>query len=162
MKTKLSSEELRIRANARSALRMRRLRADPIIGPAMLAESRQRLERWRTEHPEKVKEIQRLRRARRDKKTNYGTVNLKHWLAVLAAFYNGCAVCSDKEHGLHKDHWIPLAHGGKHQNGNLIPLCPRCNREKSAQEPHEWLVLKEHGLVALARIETIRRRLVHV
>lgn len=154
----MANTEWRAKINAKQAARQRRLRADPIKGPILKAAALIRLNKWRAEHPEKVREMNKMVKLRRSKKTT-GTINVSYWFATLAAFNNKCAVCGDGEHGLHRDHWIPISTGGKHENRNMIPLCPKCNRSKSNHEPYAWLVMKEHGLATLARIETVRRRL---
>jgi hypothetical protein len=38
------------------------------------------------------------------------------------------------------DHVFPLAKGGTHAIGNLVPACPRCNRLKSDMLPAEFFL----------------------
>lgn len=45
----------------------------------------------------------------------------------------------------HVDHLIPLALGGSHSIGNLVPSCASCNLEKGASDP--WTFLEERGLL---------------
>ncbi|WP_368857858.1 HNH endonuclease [Streptomyces sp. DH12] len=37
------------------------------------------------------------------------------------------------------DHVRPLAHGGLHEWGNLVPACRDCNRAKSDSDVVSWL-----------------------
>jgi len=153
-----SAEELRDRKNARARLKQAKRRADPIIGPAIKAADRARLEKWRLANPEKVKQMKKMVSLRRSKKIT-GKVSLSYWLAIVSAFGGVCAVCGKPDKNMHRDHWYPVALGGKHANGNIIPLCGKCNVSKGAKQPHQWLIMQEHGLYNLARIETTRRRL---
>jgi 5-methylcytosine-specific restriction endonuclease McrA len=36
------------------------------------------------------------------------------------------------------DHFIPLAGGGTHALGNLVPACPSCNYSKTDHDPEQW------------------------
>lgn len=43
------------------------------------------------------------------------------------------------ETGIHIDHILPLACGGKHVPDNLCASCPRCNLSKNSKLPDEWI-----------------------
>ena len=36
------------------------------------------------------------------------------------------------------DHFVPLAKGGTHALGNLVPACPSCNYSKSDHDAETW------------------------
>lgn len=59
-------------------------------------------------------------------------------IARLVARHDGkCAYC-DKPGPVELDHVVPLARGGRHAIGNLLPACMRCNRSKNARLLIEW------------------------
>jgi 5-methylcytosine-specific restriction endonuclease McrA len=47
-----------------------------------------------------------------------------------------CIYCGDD--ATQVDHVIPLARGGQHRIGNLVPSCARCNQSKGAKLITEW------------------------
>jgi 5-methylcytosine-specific restriction endonuclease McrA len=49
---------------------------------------------------------------------------------ILELPLEDCAYCFNDSKEL--DHFIPIAVGGSHWAGNLVPSCSRCNRLKSA------------------------------
>lgn len=53
---------------------------------------------------------------------------------------NKCAYCSTPlNHGGHVDHIVPVSRGGKNEPENLTLACARCNLEKHAKTPEEFL-----------------------
>lgn len=63
-------------------------------------------------------------------RTNDPYLPAKRYIKTLEAFGNACANCGSKN-GLHIDHMVPVAKGGKTVVENLIPLCQTCNLQKS-------------------------------
>lgn len=51
-----------------------------------------------------------------------------------------CANCrvSLRRAGSQLDHIMPLARGGKNDDGNVQLLCPTCNNRKRASDPIDW------------------------
>lgn len=49
----------------------------------------------------------------------------------------GCAYCGGPYE--HDDHALPLARGGAHSLGNLVPSCAACNMEKHTRTPLEYM-----------------------
>lgn len=63
--------------------------------------------------------------------------------------YDGyCAYCGVRPEKLHIDHVVPIAKGGRHSIGNLLPACMACNLSKKATLLAVWLHRREgagHG-----------------
>lgn len=57
-------------------------------------------------------------------------------LRRLVNRYGGCAYCDGPYEAL--DHVVPLARGGRHSIGNLLPACRFCNSSKGARLLVEW------------------------
>ena len=87
--------------------------------------------KWKAEHPEAAREYQARRRAR---KTGNGVflVTNRDWRRVLLRYDYRCAYCGEATE-LHQDHLIPIARGGRHSIGNLVPACIVCNGSKGAR-----------------------------
>ena len=84
-------------------------------------------------HPEKSLEAKFRRRAL---KANNGVnlVTSAETAGIIAMPCTACKAPSPSE----IDHIIPLARGGSHTIGNLMPLCPSCNRSKNDMLYTEW------------------------
>ncbi len=72
-----------------------------------------------------------------------GFVDPDTWQAVLAFYRYACAYCA-VDHWDQQDHCKPLSRGGKHEIGNVVPACARCNYRKGTQtwQPkrrHPWM-----------------------
>lgn len=50
---------------------------------------------------------------------------------------NECVYCKRKGK-MQLDHFYPLALGGPHVLGNLVPCCQKCNNNKKAKDPKAW------------------------
>jgi hypothetical protein len=94
--------------------------------------------RWAVAHPEKMQARRRARRAL--KRGNPGSVGveLRDWRRLVRRHRGCCAYCGDQPETIHMDHVIPLARGGRHAIGNVLPACPTCNHSKSATLLVEW------------------------
>jgi 5-methylcytosine-specific restriction endonuclease McrA len=57
--------------------------------------------------------------------------------ARFATFGNCCAYCGESG-DMHMDHFVPLARGGTHTLGNLLPACSRCNLSKRDHDAEAW------------------------
>lgn|SRR5574341_1394049 len=66
-------------------------------------------------------------------------------------FFGGCAYCGTKVPPIELDHFYPVYLGGSDNPNNLIPACTKCNRQKSASDPVNW-VLKTFGADILSKI----------
>lgn len=62
-------------------------------------------------------------------------------IARLAGRHSGrCAYCVTRPWE-HLDHVIPIARGGRHSIGNLLPACQPCNQSKNSRLLAEWRYL---------------------
>ena len=94
---------------------------------------------------EKYASDENLRLYNREKsKRRKATIKERHAVRVRSrdirarfAQFDGCAYCGT--HGdMHMDHFIPLAHGGTHALGNLVPACAACNYSKRDHDAETW------------------------
>lgn len=78
---------------------------------------------------------------RRARKANAECVHisLTELQALHVRFDGMCAWCPS--HGTTLDHVVPLARGGMHAIGNLVPCCSSCNSKKNARDPQDWAAL---------------------
>ena len=58
------------------------------------------------------------------------------WLDILDWFGGKCAYCLLPANEI--DHLVPVASGGDHSNGNVVPACKRCNASKGKKSLLEW------------------------
>lgn len=65
-------------------------------------------------------------------------VSVADWLGVLRRYGHCCAYCGQCGDPLEMDHVVPLARGGRHAVGNVLPACKSCNRSKNALLLVEW------------------------
>lgn len=94
-----------------------------------------RVERWNRANPDQKRAYGMKRRA---KARNGYTSGAK--LRARYDFYGGrCYYCGDPATCL--DHRIPLARGGAHLPGNLVPACHGCNSRKYTRTEREFLLL---------------------
>lgn len=78
------------------------------------------------------------RRARiRGNKDSVG-VQERDWRRLVARYKGRCAYCQRKPDVLHMDHIVPIARGGRHGIGNIIPACGDCNHSKGSKLLMEW------------------------
>jgi len=92
---------------------------------------------WRKENPEKHREYEHRRRARKAGAT-IGEVNE---FAVYDLYNSTCLYCGDKE-DLTIDHIVPLNGGGPHCQDNLVIACRSCNASKSDTPLEEWIQMR--------------------
>lgn len=75
-------------------------------------------------------------------------VTAADWLRVLHHYDHQCAYCGSSGGALTQDHVIPLARGGRHAIGNLIPACGSCNSSKNDRLLIEWRSIAMKALAA--------------
>lgn len=56
---------------------------------------------------------------------------------VSVRHQDACVYCGAKSNIVH-DHFIPLAKGGPHVLGNIVPACQHCNSSKRDKDPKQW------------------------
>ncbi|MFF5642950.1 HNH endonuclease [[Kitasatospora] papulosa] len=94
--------------------------------------------RWAVDHPEEMQARRRARRAH--KRNNAGSVGVEvdDWRRLVARYLGCCAYCGGRPETIQMDHVVPLARGGRHAIGNVLPACPTCNNSKSATLLAVW------------------------
>jgi 5-methylcytosine-specific restriction endonuclease McrA len=89
--------------------------------------------RYRSKNPEVVAN---QNHRRRDRKINNGSfVIRKSFMRKL--YESQCWYCGSNKN-IQADHVVPLARGGRHSEGNLMPLCRSCNLSKRDKTITEW------------------------
>ena len=61
----------------------------------------------------------------------------RHILERFAQFDHRCAYCG-AEGDMQIEHVVPIAKGGTHALGNIVPACQRCNYSKHTNEVESW------------------------
>lgn len=62
----------------------------------------------------------------------------RDWQRMKARYRNACSYCGATGTKLQRDHVIPLAKGGSHGVGNIVPACPPCNYGKHTSLAVQW------------------------
>jgi 5-methylcytosine-specific restriction endonuclease McrA len=82
---------------------------------------------------------------RRDERMRAGREKTERFAAMIRGIKYDRCVCywcrKVLPDGGTVDHVTPLAKGGKHCAGNVVPACPECNSEKRDRHPMELGVL---------------------
>jgi predicted nucleic acid-binding Zn ribbon protein len=94
---------------------------------------------WSRRNPARYQTIKAAARVRRHYRlaTSPG-VSPRDWQRTLNRFQGRCAYCNNPTPLPHMDHVIPLARGGLHQIGNVLPACPDCNMHKGSKLLAVW------------------------
>lgn len=107
----------------------------------MSDEAKQRLAEWRASKPERDKLARKAREHRRSERCRKARglfpVRGKDLEARFDQFKMKCAYCGCSCSPT-LDHFIPIAKGGTHALGNLIPACHDCNSRKRDLDPELW------------------------
>lgn len=91
---------------------------------------------WRAKNPELLRAAW-LRRKARKNGSEARTVTGADIRRLIARHDGLCAYCKTEPFE-HIDHVVPLARGGRHAIGNLLPACQTCNLTKGAKTLSEW------------------------
>lgn len=94
---------------------------------------------WHARHPG----VRRLRAAqygaKRYRLESLGAgISASDWQRTLQRWGGACAYCGQRPVQIQMDHVVPLARGGAHSIGNILPACPPCNMSKGAKLLTEW------------------------
>lgn len=145
-KVKLRSEIYRERHKDRLAVERRaKYREDPTVILSAAA-------RWRKNHPDRARQSSLNWHAKNpDRAAHYEAnrralkrgggqtkISPQEWILKQQEYDFRCAYCFALTK-LTRDHVVPLAKGGKHTIGNIVPACITCNSSKSKTELLEWL-----------------------
>jgi 5-methylcytosine-specific restriction endonuclease McrA len=87
--------------------------------------------RWAKAHPERMREYQRVRRARKLGANGVAIVGQGKVDQRMRVWGGKCWICGGGAEEM--DHVKPLAIGGLHMASNLRPVCRRCNSKKGAR-----------------------------
>lgn len=98
------------------------------------------------ENPERMRAIRRRRKGQLRAEALRFTE--RDWERLKARYRYCCAYCGRRDE-LHREHVVPLARGGRHSIGNILPACPSCNGSKKARLLSDWRyrVLRARGEV---------------
>lgn len=123
------------------------------------AEQRARAQQWylvnRDRHKQ-IGEVWRLRNPDRDaltrrrveaaRRANIGSdrISERDWLRLVRRYRHQCAYCDVPVQRPHMDHVVPLARGGRHTIGNVLPVCGPCNYSKNRKLLAEWRLWQRH------------------
>lgn len=113
------------------------------------------MRRWKRENREEARAQNRLRRDR-IRRGSDSSLTPKALAALLRSARGRCVYCAERAQ-VTTDHFVPVARGGQTTASNVVAACARCNTNKNAREPHQW-VLETHGVVALAAAKAFMRR----
>ncbi len=78
------------------------------------------------------------RRLREQYNPGFVGISVRDWMKLVRRYRNCCAYCNKYVERLVIEHVIPLARGGRHAIGNVLPVCPECNASKHASFIMEW------------------------
>ena len=93
---------------------------------------------WSEKNPEKRSAISQSYKHRRRSAERSGVTGTQfnEWKKAAPKVCYWCRTCCKKSPVV--DHYVPLAKGGKHELGNLVISCRRCNATKSAKDPYDF------------------------
>lgn len=81
-----------------------------------------------------------MRRQERRAWAGFSLVTARDVRRLYHRYGHRCAYCRQPDEMLGLDHVFPLARGGRHTIGNLLPACPSCNASKGNKTLTEWSV----------------------
>lgn len=134
----------------------------PLVSPTVLCLVRSEQRQYWKEHPEDKKIIVReakahktrlryltneaYRESQKEKRMRRKASEKKVWLQKVSAAdirsrraqFDGCCAYCGISCKTVMDHFQPIARGGTHTLGNLLPACHACNSDKSAKDPEVW------------------------
>ena len=97
--------------------------------------SRERMKRWKQEHPDAVASHCAARRALRV--GSPGRHSTQEWLSTKASYHGLCVYCLGP--AAQREHVVPLSLGGDDSIENIVPACKPCNASKKNTPLLVWL-----------------------
>ncbi|HET8645776.1 MAG TPA: HNH endonuclease [Vicinamibacteria bacterium] len=73
-----------------------------------------------------------------------GDLTPEQWSVIVATYGGLCAHC-EQAPWAEQDHVVPIAKGGAHSAGNLVPACHACNQRKGRRT---WWPRRRHPYMA--------------
>ena len=127
-----------------------------------LAHRRVYLRQWRKEHPEENRKRRRSEGSRRRAQLagSVSSLTESQWQSAIDWFESRCAYCGITGVPLQQEHVIPLAAGGAHIAGNVVPACCRCNASKCDRPLEEWAATYGIAFIRDGAMENLRAFLV--
>jgi 5-methylcytosine-specific restriction endonuclease McrA len=98
------------------------------------------LAKWIEQNPEKVKTHSKKRKAV-IRGAEAKEISPKEIQKLLSS---PCFYCGNKDN-IQIDHIFPISRGGKHQIGNLVAACKKCNMSKNKWFVTEWRILRKRA-----------------
>ncbi|MEU3452157.1 HNH endonuclease [Micromonospora sp. NPDC006766] len=86
--------------------------------------------KWAQANPGKFSNACNRRRVRLEANPFSVGVSDRDWRRLVNRYGGRCAYCGDKPDRVAMDHVVPLARGGRHAIGNVLPACLECNSAK--------------------------------
>lgn len=106
---------------------------------------------WELVNAAKISENNFRRRVRMAAAKDGVTVTQRDWDRLIQRYDNKCAYCHCSLDGCFTiDHVMPIAKGGRHTIGNLVPACKPCNSSKRDLLLFDWLQLRASRLALAA------------
>lgn len=91
---------------------------------------------WARANPER-RQAHRSSRKAAKRAAGISLVTGRDWIRLCRRFDFRCAYCGTRA-SLTQDHVVPIARGGRHAIGNLLPACMSCNASKGPRLLVEW------------------------
>lgn len=136
-KARIASQEYDRANRERQAARKK---ADRLANPEKY---RQRLAEYNATEAGKLnRHLRKLRRRAREAQADLRDVSASDWLRLVHRYRGCCAYCGASDRQLTREHIIPLARGGRHAIGNILPVCGPCNYSKADRLLIEWRAWK--------------------
>lgn len=105
--------------------------------PREAEQRREYAKQYLKDNPERMRAIRRNRKSRI--KAQRFEFTERDWRRLVDRYRGCCAYCGVKPATpLQREHVIPIARGGRHSAGNILPACARCNGSKKAKLLSEW------------------------
>jgi hypothetical protein len=89
--------------------------------------------KWAASNPENNRHRANVRRVRKLSNGVYKILDKD----LRKLYKSSCFYCGSKS-AIQADHVIPIARGGTHSIGNLVPACAKCNQSKGSKFLAEW------------------------
>lgn len=89
------------------------------------------------------------RRARKRQNPDSVGVSVRDWMKLVRRYRSCCAYCGKFVERPVIEHVIPLARGGRHAIGNVLPACAECNASKHASFITEWRKRRPDACIGL-------------
>lgn len=102
------------------------------------------VKKWKLENPEKALILTRRGNQTRRLRMKSNTVFKISTKETKRLYSKPCFYCGNVGQ-IELDHVVPIARGGSHGIGNLVPACKSCNASKGAQLLIEWKLNSARG-----------------